>query len=87
MLSLPAIFSSIHGWFPVYKKVVHDEGYEEGREDGRKEGRVEGKLENMLDLVVSGMLKLEDAITKSGLTEAEFTQALEEYRKSKMHKG
>lgn len=42
----------------------------------------EGKLENMLDLVNSGMLKLEDAITKSGLTEAEFNQALEEYRKS-----
>ena len=43
--------------------------------------REEAKLENMLDLVNSGMLKLEDAITKSGLTEAEFNQALEEYRK------
>ena len=44
--------------------------------------REDGKLEIILDLVSSGMLKLEDAITKSNLTEAEFNQALEEYRKN-----
>ena len=42
----------------------------------------EGKLENMLDLVNSGYLAIEVAVRKSGLTEAELNQALEEYRKS-----
>ena len=44
--------------------------------------REEAKLENMLDLVNSGDLALEVAVRKSGLTEAEFNRALEEYRKT-----
>ena len=44
--------------------------------------REEAKLENMLDLVNSNMIKIEDAIAKSGLTETEFNRALEEYRKT-----
>ncbi len=63
-----------------YKKVVHEEGYEEGREEGISVG----KLEAMLDLVNSGDLTREVAVRKSGLTEAEFDRALEDYRKGKM---
>ena len=44
--------------------------------------REEAKLENMIDLVNSGDLALEVAVRKSGLTEAEFNRALEEYRKT-----
>lgn len=67
-----------------YKKVVHEEGYEEGRQEGREEGISVGKLEAMLDLVNSGDLTREVAVRKSGLTEAEFDRALEDYRKGKM---
>ena len=42
----------------------------------------EGKLENMFSLVLKGKLKKLDAVEESGLTEAEFNQALDEYRKS-----
>ena len=48
----------------------------------REEAYEEGKLETMLDLVNSGDLALEVGVRRSGLTEAEFNRALEEYRKT-----
>ena len=48
----------------------------------REEAREEGKLEELLLLFLKGKLKKPDAIEESGLTEAEFNRALEEYRKT-----
>ena len=48
----------------------------------REEAYEDGKLDNMLDLVASGDLPREVAMRKSGLSEAEFNRALDEYRKA-----
>ena len=52
------------------------------REDGYEEGKIDGGLEKLYALFLKGKLTKPVAIEESGLTEAEFNQALEEYRKS-----
>ena len=51
------------------------------REDGYEEGKIDGGLEKIYTLFLKGKLTKLDAVEESGLTEAEFNQALEEYRK------
>lgn len=54
----------------------------ENLKENEKAAREAERVQVLLDLVDSDMLEAEDAVRKSGLTEAEFDRALEEYRKT-----
>ena len=54
----------------AYAEAVHQDGYEEGQ------------IDKVLSLFLKDKLSREDAIEESGLTEAEFDRALDNYRKA-----
>lgn len=71
------------------KKIIDEEkyvndigGYDMGNalleilEDGRKEGREEGRLEILIDLVREGVLSIEDASKRAGISENEFVEKM-----------
>lgn len=71
------------------KKIIDEEkyvndigGYDMGNalleilEDGRKEGREEGRLEILIDLVREGVLSIEDASKRAGMSENEFVEKM-----------
>ncbi len=53
-----------------------DYSVKESREEGKTEGRREGELLTLLNLVKEGLLPLDKAVVKSGLTEKEFKEKL-----------
>ena len=52
------------------------DGRQEGRIEGRQEGRIEGRQEGILitltELVKDGILSINDAASRAGMTPAEF---------------
>ena len=53
-----------------------DYSVKESREEGKTEGWREGELLTLLNLVKEGLLPLDKAVVKSGLTEKEFKEKL-----------
>lgn len=53
-----------------------EKGLQEGREKGLQEGREEGRIYQLLDLVKEGLLSIDVAIQKSGLSKEEFMKLL-----------
>ena len=49
---------------------------EDGRREGRIEGRTEGIIETLISLVRDGILSIEDAARRAGITETVFEQMM-----------
>ena len=58
------------------KVIGEKSGLEKGIALGKKDGLEEGKLDTLLSLVKEGLLPLDKAVEKSGLTEEEFKKKL-----------
>ena len=59
-----------------YENIARNEGIKEGRIEGIKEGRKEGRLDMLISLVKNGLLKIADAASAAGISEAEFVKLM-----------
>lgn len=50
------------------------ENIEKGRKEGRREGRKEGQVKELYHLVLDGLLSLETAVKRSGLSQEKFLE-------------
>ena len=50
------------------------ENIEKGRKEGRREGRKEGQVKELYHLVLDGLLPLETAVKRSGLSQEKFLE-------------
>lgn len=51
-----------------------EKGRKEGRREGRREGRKEGQVKELYHLVLDGLLPLETAVKRSGLSQEKFLE-------------
>ena len=61
----------------VHDMEIREEGREEGRVEGRVEGREEGQMQMLLELYREGTITLDVLKAKTGKSDAQIEEALE----------